>query len=96
MTKGGPLDLISTSDRGMFRSRSWQVDKVPSVARCQMVERAGFIFVALAPDADLHGLQFALLAEREQVAVDEVGMRGGEAMRQAGIVDLHGACDQLC
>ena len=38
--------------------------------------------------ADLRDLPFALLAEREQVAVDEVGMRGGEAVRQTRIVDF--------
>jgi hypothetical protein len=37
---------------------------------------------------DLRGLQFALLAEGKQVAVDEVGMRGGEAVRQTRIVDF--------
>ena len=49
-----------------------------------MVERAGLVPVALSPlTADLRDLPFALLAEREQVAVDEVGMRGGKAVRQA-------------
>ena len=40
-------------------------------------------------------LPFALLAEREQVAVHEVGMRGGEAVRQARIVDFDRSVDQL-
>ena len=42
----------------------------------------GFVLSPSPPDADLHRLQFALLSEREEVAVDEVGMRGGEAVRQ--------------
>ena len=44
----------------------------------------------------LRDLPFALLDEREQVAVDEVGMRTGESMRQAGIVDFRSPLDQLC
>ena len=44
----------------------------------------------------LRDLSFALVAEREQVAIDEVGMRGGEAVRQARIVDLRRTLDQLC
>ncbi len=54
---------------------------------------------------DVHGLllvsdssgDFPLgpLAERQQVAVDELGVRGGEAMRKARIVDFHGPLDQL-
>ena len=41
-------------------------------------------------------LPFAALAECEQIPVDEVGMRGGEAVRQARIVDFHSPLDQLC
>ena len=48
----------------------------------------------LGTSAGLRELQFALLAEREQVAVDEVGMRGGEAVRQARIVEFRGPLDQ--
>ena len=66
-----------------------------SLSGRRMVERAGCVPVALPPDADLRDLPFALLTEREQVAVDEVGMRGGEAVRQARVVDFHGPLDQL-
>jgi len=38
----------------------------------------------------LRDLSFALLAEREQVAVDEVGMRGGQAVRTL----IHASCLQ--
>ena len=51
--------------------------------------------MALSLDADLRDLPFALLDEREQVAVDDVGVRGGEAVREARIVDLHDPLDQL-
>jgi hypothetical protein len=43
--------------------------------------------MALSLDADLRDLPFALLDEREQVAVDNVGVGGGEAVREARIVD---------
>jgi hypothetical protein len=46
-------------------------------------------------DPDLRDLPLALLAEREQVAVDEVGVRGGEAVRQTRIIDFHRPFDQL-
>lgn len=49
-----------------------------------------------AAAAELRGLPFALLTEREQIAVNQIGMRGGEAMRQARIVDLDGPVDQPC
>ena len=52
--------------------------------------------LALSLDADLRDLPFPLLDEREQVAVDDVGVRGGEAVREARIVDLHRPLDQLC
>ena len=39
---------------------------------------------------------FLPLAEREQVTVDEVGMRGGQTMRKARIIDFHRAFNQLC
>jgi len=67
-----------------------------SLSGRRMVERAGCVPVALPPDADLRDLPFALLTEREQVAVDEVGMRGGEAVREARIVDFNGPFDQPC
>ena len=38
--------------------------------------------------AGLRDLLFGLLAERQQVAVDEVGMRGSEPVRQTRIVDF--------
>ena len=66
---------------------SWQVDN--SAIGCA---DAGWwrgrdsVLMALSPDSDLRGLPFA--AEREQVEVDEVGMRGGEAVRQTRIVDF--------
>jgi hypothetical protein len=50
----------------------------------------------LSHEADLRDLPSAVLDEREQVAVDEVRMRGGEAMRQARIVDFDSPLDQLC
>src|SRR5262245_432782 len=43
----------------------------------------------------LRDLPFAVLDKREQVAVDEIGMRGGQAMRQARIVDFDSTFDQL-
>src|SRR5262245_62671773 len=44
----------------------------------------------------LRDLSFALLNEREQVPVDEIGMRGGQSVREARIVDFARAFDQLC
>src|SRR5688572_15748070 len=44
----------------------------------------------------LCNLPFALLAEREQVAVHNVGMCGGEPMRQARIVDFDSSLNQRC
>ncbi len=41
-------------------------------------------------------LPLALLTEHEQVAIDNVGVRRGEAVRQARIVDFHRPFDQLC
>ena len=38
----------------------------------------------------MRDLPFALLAKREQVAVDEIGMRRSKAVRQTRIVDPHG------
>src|SRR6266850_1804193 len=51
---------------------------------------------AVAPWCASRDLPLALLEEREQVAIDDVGVRGGEAVRQARVVDFHGALDQLC
>src|SRR4029077_14431060 len=45
-------------------------------------------------DLGLRDLPFALADKREQVAVDEIGMRGGQAVRQARIVDFDSTGDQ--
>ena len=42
------------------------------------------------PASFLRDLPCAVLAKREHVAVDEIGMRGGEGTRQTRIVDLRG------
>ena len=61
-----------------------------------MAERAGFVPISLSPRyPDLRNLPRALLAEREQVTIDDVGMRGGEAVRQPRMVNLHRPLDQL-
>src|SRR5215204_4322764 len=48
-----------------------------------------------SPDSSHQG-RLALPAECEQVAVHEISMRGGEAVRQTRIVDFFGPLDQLC
>src|SRR6185436_5472250 len=45
---------------------------------------------------DLRDLPLVLLNEREQIAVDDLGVRGGETVRETRIVDLHSPLDQLC
>src|SRR5687768_14612207 len=55
-----------------------------------VVNRLGHV-PSLSPPKRSGDIPFVLLAEREQVAVDEIRMRGGEAVWQARIVDLHGS-----
>ncbi len=54
-----------------------------------MERAAGPLHGAASRDAAL-----SLLDEREEVAVDQIGMRGGEPVRQAWIVDLDRSFDQ--
>ena len=91
------LNQPATSDQVVTECCRRKSTKCHRLRGCRRVEKAGFLPVALSPPMpDSRDLPFALLAEREQVAVDELGMRGGEAVRQARIVDFHGPLDQLC
>ena len=75
-------------------ARSEQLHELPLVT--SVTRRDSDSRCRCRASSGLRDLPFALLDEREQVAVDEVGMRTGESMRQAGIVDFGSPLDQLC
>jgi hypothetical protein len=73
---GTVLILVLPGVDKWCRNRDTPTKSQQDEVACISVERGGIRPRGPLHRADLRDLPFALLAEREQVAVDEVGMRG--------------------
>lgn len=79
------------------RERRRQAPGRPSSLKKRVIRgAAAFVLTPSSARATSGDRLLDPLTECKQVAVDEVGMRGGQAVGQARVVDLPGSLDQPC